>query len=415
MSRSWWWALGFFAWATFASGSLAETVADNTYCSYEELPQSLRQTLIIIDGALARPEDGPPLPENQQWRSFASRFVDAADPFTRQNLDARERVTIAVANTDGSGLTVLFSGCVPVFSVEEEAARQGQASAVAVFFGSDWRAQWLKQAEGFKRLAVTALVSGLKGATLDHTGGAAFVDSGLVQSLAKSPGISLEYGVPRVILYTSLGDYAFPQGDVPALRRAGVLDAARRRIDFVRSELHLLTASNPASDGVRDYVDAFFLSSKARVATLTTAGGSLTPENPPISVDVYQGTVDMGDSAKYPLRMRLARDLNGTVVNSWVEMQALEARFVPFKGILSCPVPTACSYVGDNVFAQIWSDDPDPDPECPPDIPFGGLRNLKFAIDGETIAGTISDEVCFFTGREAGLTISLTLVPNGRF
>lgn len=401
--------------AAGASSAFAETVTNMAYCSVEGHTPSLRQTTVLIDGNLIVPEIDSAIADNQHWRSFAAQFVDATSQFAKLNLDPRERVTIAVSNRDGSGVNVLFSGCIPLFSAAEEAALQAQSSGLDVFIGNDWRSKWTKETETFKRSVSLALVSAARNMTPAAQAGTSFADGSLAKSLASSSAVGLDQGIPRIIIYTDLSNYGFPQAEVTAVRAAARADAQNSRADLQRAELHVLSLAPAAQTNTRDYLEAFFLTAKAKLTTLGAATSNLAPVNAPVSIEVYQGSIDMAETAKYPLRMRLARDVNGTVVNSWLEMQAVEVRFSPFSGILTCSTPENCEYVGDNIFAQIWSDNPDPAPECPPDMPFGGLRNLQFNTNGEGLSGRISDEVCFFASRENGLHFEMKRVANGIF
>lgn len=399
----------------FALPAHAQTRIEDGYCRMNDLPGALRQTIIVIDGALVAPEAAGPSDANRPWRQFALQFLDAGDAQARQRLDAHERISIGIANADGSGFTMLFSGCVPLVRPEEEATLSKETSILDVFFGADWQRKQKDAAEKFTRSAAMAMVEGLK--ALPPAGAAgpvAFPDSGFVASLGKSVGYTLEGGLPRVILVTDLTRYDLPEGTASAVRALGRADADRAGVNLLRAEVHVFGSAGAQKVNEREYLDAFVLSSRGHLATLTSAGGALTAIGAPRSVAVYQGVVDYGDT-RYPLRMRLARDQNSAVVNSWIEMQASVAKFVPFFGIISCKTDTECEYVGDNIFAQVWDDEPGPKADLQPWEPFGGMRGLRFDIAGEQITGLINDETGFIVGSEDGLRFEMQIVKGGLF
>lgn len=399
-----------------AGAALAQPSVDDAYCQIDDLPASLRQTMIVIDGAIVEPEAVGPSAENRVWRQFVAQFVNAGDSLIRQRIDARERVTVSIANPDGSGLTLLFSGCVPLMRPEEEAELSAKSSMLDVFFGSDSRRKLSDAADRFTRTVAVAMVEGtqrLPQATA-ATGPVAFRDSALVASLTKSVGYALEDGVPRVLIVTDLSRYTLPEGDPAAARALGRADADVAGINFLRAEVHVFGASGGQSANERHYLDAFFLSSRGQLATLTSTNGALTAVAPPRSVAIYQGVVDYGET-RYPVRMRLARDQNDSVVNSWIEMQASLPKFVPFSGIINCASEADCEYIGDNIFAQVWEDDPGPKADLQPWEPFGGMRGFRFDIDGKAITGLINDEQGFVVGNEEGLKFEMQLIENGLF
>lgn len=411
------WGLGplllFFslvASSAFAQGS----VVDDTYCTYQDRPAALRQTVLIIDGGIIVPEPEGPLPENQQWRRFVTQFLDNSDQLVRQRVDARERVTVGVANADGSGLTILFSGCVPLFRLEEETELDAKTNVFDTFFGNDWRRAFEKDGEKFRRQVSIALISGIKGLPAAGPAPMPFMDGALVSALTKSVGYSLERGIPRVVVYSDLSRYQFPTSDLPTVRTAGRTDGERAAIDLMRAEVHLFGATGAQTDAVKNYLEAFFLTSKGHLATLNATGGAMVSLAPPRSVEMYQGTIAYPD-ADYPVKMRLALDQSGAVVNSWIEVQSALSRFVPFSGIMDCAAELDCQYVGDNIFAQIWDDNPDAKADLQAWQPFGGMRGFTFALKGPSVNGLVKDEQGYIVGKEDGLVFSMSHVPNGLF
>lgn len=404
----------FLLLAALVQGAVARAVVDESHCHVSGFPPSLRQTIIIIDGQLIEPEPAGPKAENQVWRRFIMQFLNNADPLVRQRIDARERVTVVVANADGSGVTPFFIGCVPLYRIEEESSLDASTTNLELFFGNDWRSQLKKAGERFVNGATLALVQSVSLLPEGIESGKAFRESSLISALARTPLVSLESGLPRIILYTDLDNYEFPSGEPAAIRATARADADRVGVNLSYAEVHVFGSGRNQPEHVRHYLSSFLLSSRGHLATLTSRDGAMAAAQTPRSVSRYQGTVDFPETL-HPLRLRMALDQNGTLVNSWVEMQASLPKFVPVFGVLTCPQQDKCIFVGDNIFAQIWDDDPDPRPDLKPWQPFGGMRNLHFELDGDRISGRIRDELGFIAGREEGLGFTLDKIEGALF
>ncbi len=402
------------SWFAFPAGAQVKTI-DN-FCTGEIGGPSLRQTFVVIDGGVATDDtpDGPS-PDNTAWRRFAAQFFDARNPAIDQMMAPRERITIAVANSDGSGLTPLFTGCLPTVSKDEAAKLDQETSSMQTFFGSDWRSANEKAAEEFSRAATISLVQGLKKAKIGpQQERAEFSHGGLIQSLNRAKAYSLSNGLPRLIIYSDLSGYDLPVSDTATARAKGRSDAEAASLDLQRVEVNLFSTGKAVSEEAAEYLKAFFLTSKGRVETIAGDGGSVGSNGVPVKIAVYQGAISLGGN-QYPVRMRLAQDQNGSVTMSWIEEQSDKTRFVPFSGILNCTEEDKCDFVGDRVFAQIWSDNPGPTPTCEGWMPFAGLRDLSFSTNGDKLAGKISDATCVVTGEDDGLKFELQRVPNASF
>jgi hypothetical protein len=386
------------------------------FCTSSTGAPSLRQTFVVIDGSVATDDtpDGPS-PDNTAWRRFAAQFFDARNPAIDQLMSPRERVTIVVANSDGSGLTPLFTGCIPTFGKDEAAKLDQETSSMQKFFGSDWRSANEKAAEEFSRSATISLVQGLKRAKIGPAPSRAeFPRGGLIQSLNRAKGYSLANGLPRLIIYSDLSTYDLPVADTATARAKGRADAEAAALDLQRGEVDLFSSGKALSEEAAEYLKAFFLTSKGKVETIAGDGGVVGNSGVPVKIAVYQGGISLGGT-QYPIRMRLAQDQNGSVTMSWIEEQSDKTRFVPFSGILNCAGEDKCDFVGDRVFAQIWSDKPGPTPTCEGWMPFAGLRDLSFSTSGDKLTGKISDAICVVTGEDDGLNFELQRVPNAVF
>jgi hypothetical protein len=183
--------------------------------------------------------------------------------------------------------------------------------------------------------------------------------------------------------------------------------------------LHIVSENSPSSRNSFDYLSAFFLASQAKLETLATGGGALTNVAVPINVKVFQGSIVMRRDPELavPVKLRIAWDRNFTVVNSWMEETQSKTRYSPFRGSLTCDDDDACHFVGDGIFAQVWTKNRGGEPECPganDRLPFGGFRDLSMVLRNGEITGLVVDETCFFAGMEDGLTFTLQELGGGR-
>lgn len=399
----------------FSQTATAATI-DESFCNKPGLAAAKRQTLLVVDGQVIHPEsDGQRNPENREWREYVAKLVNGDDPAIGQRFAPRERFMIAIAEADGSGITPLFSGCLPIYSKEEQDKLEAGGGAVGEFFGRGWKADLKTAREKFRRSLVLALVEGTVSAKSgDLQPNTKLADSALVSSLLRGLPIALENGIPRLVVYSDLAKLSLPEGEVSDVRRAGRADAERIGLNLQYSEVHVIGVTGRKGSADSEYLNAFILAGKGEVAALAGRNAGIKTVNPPERVAVYQGKITYPDGT-YPIRMRLALDRNGTAVNSWIEEVSDRARFTPFGGVLTCATGDKCNFVGDRIFAQVWSDNPNPNPEFASWMPFAGFRELVFSLSGATIVGTIKDSAGYVPGMENGIKFEVQRVENGLF
>lgn len=405
---------GVIALSTAIPMAAQALVSDRSYCGHADMPAALRQTMIIVDGQILSPETSDPLVENRAWRAFMSRFVNAADPQIGVNIAPGEMITLAVANADGSGVTPIFSGCVPYFPESITAARQAESSGLSTFFGSDWNAQHKKMAGSFSDNAILAMVTEIRGLPEALPLNSDFGNSTVAKSLAHGTAMDLAFGIPRIILFTDLSLYELPTQNGTEARLLGFAAAENLNADFQYADIHILTAGAPA-DGSRDYLEAFFLQGRGSLQDLSSASGNLNLGQPPARVEVFNGVMHFPvQGVMHPgsLRLRLAITADNRVVSSWIEENRQQKRYLPFRGDLDC-VDGICDYLGDGVFAQIWSPEPGGDPECLESMPLIGMRVLNFALDEDRVTGVVNDDVCVVVGAEEGIQFNLNRTIGG--
>ncbi|WP_310622313.1 hypothetical protein [Flexibacterium corallicola] len=393
----------------------AQVRTENATCARTLSEQPLRQTLIVIDGAMVAPDtDNGPSAKNQNWRRFLTSLLNPSGPNSSNSFSPNEPVTVAIASSDGASLSPIFQGCMPIVSAAEAEKLDSQTSSLDTFIGRDWRSRHKKQAETFLNSLVMASVEGINNVSIGGTEKVRFTESGLIESMQRNPMISLDKGIPRILILTDMDLYTFPNGDITTIRAAARSEGIRGGGNFLRAETHIFAQGLGQHDQLDAYLKPYFLSQQANLVSIGSFGAALPSNSQPTSVSVFQGVADFPQGT-YPMRMRLAKDQSNSIVNSWVEVQSDQNRFVPFNGLLNCQTDTQCEYIGDRVFAQIWSDNPNPEPECLQWMAFAGMRELSFSIEGEQITGNVSDPACEIVGREEGISFKLTKVSNGLF
>jgi len=404
---------GFFVGFLTATTAQSQARDYNAFCNMANFDTPLRETHIIIDAALITTEVDKPLGENRIWRQRVANLLDVSNQGALNRWGARERVSVSVAEGDGSGLKRIFSGCVPLYSVEEQKKLNEATGPLERFIGRDWERKHKKNIDDFRRSLTFSMVLAardLKKAKKKL----AFTESGIGQALVRGYRASHEYGTPRIIILTDLSFYDIKHADMKTARIAGREDAAKWGADLGRSEVHILGADGKTSSSTKEYIKSLFLSAQGEVLTISGLSGALLMENIPESVHVYQGTVTFPDG-DYPVIMRLALDQNRRAVNSWIEIQSDQLRFVPFDGALSCVDEESCTFLETGNFAQVWTDTPSGDPEFVNWMPFVGFRDMKFEITEGKIEGIITDSSGYVPGMEDGLKFKLVLMPDGTY
>lgn len=395
------------AFGTFLfAGGAAQAAEFEQYCNRDGFAVPVRQTLVVLDEQHVFPEPGKAQePRNASWRRFVGNLVPAETSALEQSFLPRERVTILIARKDGAGMRSLFTGCLPFFSVEELAAiakEAGYKNAIYNFFGASPRDNAKKDMERFRIRIGEGLQEALQPAALSaaSVGGTADIAaSGLVSSLKQGNFINLNYGIPRIVLYSDMTRF-FGNAERGAKgRQMGLDKGLAANLNLKGAEVYVAGMSGGA--GARDALEMFFLGARAEL--VSTGAASSLPSFAPNATQVrrFQGTVQW-ISARLPIRIRLATDRNGTVVNSWIFVNTEIEQFNPFHGVVTCASETSCKFTGDETFAQVWNPDRANAGTAAlnADMPFGGARTLEFAIENGVARGAIFDHNADFKGAK---------------
>lgn len=395
-----------FALAALLCGGSSSSAAEfDQYCNLMGFDPPVRQTMIVIDEQHVLPETGVvPEPRNAQWRQFIGNmlFADAAN--LEQNFLPRERVAIFIARKDGAGTRNVFSGCLPFFSPAERSKIQrdaGYMGPVNTFFGTGVLASARKDMDVFKIRVGEGFRDALLASALSATNGERqaneIASSGLISSLKQGNFINLNYGVPRVIVYSDMTRFFDGVADRIVARQRGLEKGKAAELNLQGAEVHVVGMT--AGGTVRDALEMFFLAAHGEL--ISTASSTSLPSfaASPVRVARYQGTIQY-PTTKFPIRIRLAADQSGTLVNSWVSVQTSGEQFSPLHGVLTCMESESCSFVGDDVFSQVWNvkRSTNGTPFLDQSMPFGGARSFTFAIDKSVAKGAISDSLIKFEG-----------------
>lgn len=396
-----------------------QTVTLESYCATSGgLPAALRHTIVIVDASAVQQGEAGQL--RRLNRSLFDLLVglggDPRQAVSSGAMAPRERLTILLAPVDGGAPQTLVTGCVPAFSAEELAAlragRSGAANATSDFMGGGDRADVEKAARDFSDAVLGAI--GKIGQVAGPPRNSSFAESALVRSLSNAPRISLpEQGVPRIFLFTDLT--RLPSSPtVEETRTAGFAAAAQANINLGLAEVHMAGPTAPRSRLAREYAQAFVLASGG---SLQGFGGAALNglRGPPTIVEVYTGEI-VFPVGRYPLRVRLARDRNGALVNSWVNVRADQDRSTPLDGNVICEEDSRCRIVSDGGFAQIWTLSPGGESEHDSaTMSVAGLRNFNAELTDGRMTGAISDPSVDRIGSPGvdALRFTLTLQPDG--
>lgn len=382
--------------ASLTTSSFAEELAED-YCQVDNFPQSIRQTIVLVDENVVTKQSGKKIPtDNLKLIHLVRKFVDPESSQSNNTFLPREPVRIFTLPRDGSAPLLVFSGCEPFFSKQEQAVIRASKSKWANmkdrYFGSGVLDKSKSYGEKFLRGVGRALKNIGKTTTVEQPVGSV-PKSALLSLQSASRLINLQYGIPRVVF---ISDFSFfndnnNSKEDTALRRAGFNMAKQYRIKFSRAELYAIhMKSNQLNSKLKNLAESFFLGSEALLVGWSNNAVSNLLTNPK-NMNVFQGTINYGSTAP-PVRLRLAWDQNGSLVNSWISVSLKYPISTPIEGVLLCSAPKKCTVNSDDSgFAQIWSDNQNDEPEYDPNIPFSGLRRIQINISDNLATGKIWD------------------------
>lgn len=370
-------------------------IRSEAYCSKTGLAAPLRQTFILIDAKVLKKAEMATdfATRNAFVRDLGLAFANPALALASGLSDPRERISILLVPTDGSPAQLMFTGCIPGLSSDEEAAARAGNSSLGEFFTGDALSGMAKDAEQFQISMIGGLTAAAKrGAeTLEPQTGP-IAASTLFSAIRASRGVlePPKGTIARYVIVTDLSAATFESpesSDTP--RKQGQAAGFKAGGDFGLSDVMVVQPEGAAPKG-KDYLEGFLLAQGGRLVSYSS-GKPMAGERAPKAVRYFEG------EAAYPGRserliLRIADDGKGNLSSSWLTLLGGVNKPIPLTGQISCSSPTICKVTSDDKgFAQIWSPQPGGEPEFINELPFAGMRNFAFEIQGKELKGEASD------------------------
>ena len=392
------------------------------YCSVEGLTPSLRHTYILIDENMLSPVASAEefIAKNAPIRNAVQAFASPALAVDSGTSEPRERISLFVLPADGTSANRIFSGCIPALSSDEIAEMRSQQSDINRFATGD-ATRGFEEAQGtFEGLVVASIRGAAEDVAEPASPSTGVIDqASAFRSLGASGRlINTDDGLPRVVLITQLGQTSLPEGatDEETIRQAAFDAATNSRFDLGLSDVFVIQPGG-ANEHQRAFADSFFLAQNGR---LSYWGDQRPPtvDAGPVSVSRYIG------EAQYPsgpetVQVRLATDVNGRLVQSWMVLRGQPDRATPMTGQTVCTSKTSCNIRNDDGdFAQAWSLSPGADPEFVNDMPFAGVRDFDLETNDEKLSGKLYDPAIDQFGpdpKNDSIAINATAQANAVF
>lgn len=394
----------------------SESFVAEDFCRVEGLSSPPRHTFVLIDSSvLAHTENAEEFVAANAWVRDAVLAI--ADPDRSVNSGAsepRERITIIRLPENGAAGTRIFTGCIPAMTADEIAQAGSRGSRVGSFFTGGVREELEEKAAYFRTRLVAALQAASRAAEgRGRLPRGPIEQSGLFTAIGGSVGL-LEAGqsVPRLVLITNLSRTRRAQANnAGEARRAGFVSGQQLGLNMRGSDIVLIQPDS--GDALqRAFLDAFFLAQQARLIYAGQGGVSALPGSPR-TVRRFIGQAAYPDGPEN-VQIRIGIDRNGRLVSSWITLRDQHDRSVPLSGQATCDRDETCVLRSTNDgLGQAWSLAPGGQPEFDNEMPFGGMRNFEFRIDGETLSGRIFDPLISRIGPNSG-TSSIAISGNLR-
>jgi hypothetical protein len=364
-----------------------EIIRAESGCEMPGLSAPLRQTIVFLDArAIQRSADASEFGEKNA--ALRDVLLSVADPGRIQSSGVtafRERVSIAVVPADGSPAQLVFVGCPPGLSAPELADARKKSSAIGEFFTGDAASKLSTQTEAFTRQLIGALTAAGERAD-GGTPNGPIADAGFLSGVKSSQALlESKDHMLRLILICDLSPLSasggFAEG-VAAGRAAG------GRFGWAEVDL-VAPAGKPVAH--RDFLRGWFL---AQGGNLASAGSGRVALATPVPRRLWR----FEGEAAYPGRqeavtIRIGDDGAGKLAGAWLTLRGTPDRATPMTGTITCSAPDRCAIQSDDGgFAQAWNPAPAGVPKFDNEWPFGGMRSFGFALTGDRLTGSVSDE-----------------------
>ncbi len=390
----------------------ADPIRAEAYCDKAGLTAPLRQTFILIDAkVLKKAALATEFAERNAFiRDLGLAFTNPALALASGLSDPRERITILLVPTDGSPAQEVFTGCIPGLSADEEAKARNGNSGLSEFFTGDALSGMAKDAEQFQIAVVGGLTNAAKsGVDAPEPQTGPIPASSLFSAIRASRGVlePPKGTLARYVIVTDLSAAGFEDPESTDTPHTQGRDAGfKAGGDFGLSDVMIVQPEGVAPKG-KEFLEGFLLAQGGRLVSYSS-GKPMAGERAPKTVRYYEG------EAAYPGRnervtLRIADDGKGNLSSSWLTMLGGINKPIPLTGQISCSSATICKIASDDKgFAQAWSPQPGGEPEFANDLPFGGMRNFSFEIQGKDLKGDASDPMVQIGNDNAKSAIAIT-------
>lgn len=372
-----------------------QVIRHEAYCNKPGLTAPLRQTFILIDAkVLKKAEMATDFAERNAFvRDLGLAFTNPVLALASGLSDPRERISILVVPTDGSPAQLVFTGCIPGLSTDEEAAARSGNSSLGEFFTGDALSGIAKDAEQFQIAAVGGLTSAAKrGVETPEPQTGQLAATAFFSAIRASRGVlePTKGSIARYVFVTNLGAATFESPESKdSSHRQGQDAGFKAGGDFGLADVMIVQPEGTTPKG-KEFLEGFLLAQGGRLASYSS-GKPMAGERAPKFVRLFEG------EAAYPGRservnLRIADDGKGNLSSSWLTMLGGVNKPIPLTGQISCSSPSICKLSSDDKgFAQVWSPQPGGEPEFINELPFAGMRNFAFEMQGKEIKGDVSD------------------------
>lgn len=370
----------------------------------QDLPAALRETFMVVDERNLKPaQQGNEFAEkNGAVRDAVMSFADPGSALETGRSTARERITLMIAPADGSAPRQLFTGCLPGLTQAERTNALQSESGVARFFSGGKMQELDEAVETFRATVAGALIQAARSTAPAAAPGD---KNPLMASLAATNRIFRKTGtVPRVVLVSD----GLPQPtaqDVVAARQEALAEAAHTPVDFGDAEV--MAIGKGGNDETRHaFLQMYMLRLNGKLASWSADPSGATPTPAPTTLRRYVGTVQYPGSPEGIVRIRLAMDSDGKLVNSWLILTgAPYERAIPLTGQGVCNETGDCKLRADNEgFANAWvaTRGQKEDTQFDNEAPFGGMREWTLETSGNNLEGEVFDSAVSQVGSVPG-------------
>lgn len=357
------------------------------YCAPPGLSVPLRDTFVVIDESVivhaASPEEFAS--KNSYMRDAVMSLANYQDALEQGRTAPRERISVFVAGSDGSPARQIFTGCIPGLSEKERKEIAAGQSASSRFFSGRAEEAFIDGANEFTAILAGALINAARRAPEEPTGTKMF------QSIRNFGSLLGGTENARRIILVSNRVQVETAETVTETRTVAFRNASETNIDFANSDVYLLATGGENPLAV-SYMEAWLIAQNGRLAGWAAEPSGLIHQTPPTTLLRYAGTTTYPDGQALVIKIRLAWDENGRLVDSWLVLTDLRDHAIPMSGQAICRLQNDCEIRSDRGgFAQAWIAEKGSEPVFDNQVPFAGLREWKLTLTGDALRGEVFD------------------------